>query len=119
MAGKNNRSAMVQVALVLSMINLMIIVAGIMWVSDAFQEAERDDKDVVETLKARAQVLLGALQGVGGVMALGACVFVIAWLFLFYKRTARRSALHQQSADLNSYLKNLSRARPVTSRDPP
>lgn len=111
MAGTDKRSSMVQVAIVLSMINLMILVAGILWVSNAFQAAERDDQDVVETLKVRAKHLSGAVQSLGGIVVLGACVFVAGGLIVSYLKATRRAAQHRQSAELNSYLKNLSRAR--------
>ncbi len=111
MAGHNRRSSMVLVAVGISLLNLIIIIVGILWINDAFQQAEENEEGVAETLRARIEILYAALQNVGGVLIVGVLVFAFAWLITSYNRASRKDLSHRQSAELNSYLNNLSRDR--------
>ncbi len=109
MAENEKRSSMVYVAIVLSSLNLALLIAGGLWVVDSFQEAEREEQSVAETLRAKFEALNGASRSLGGVLIVSAFVFGLIWLGAFYSRAARKAALHRQATELNSYLGNRSR----------
>ena len=111
MTGSSERSPVAQIAMALSLANLAVIIAGVLWLQDVFQEAARDDKEVLATLKTRAGALLESVVSVGGVVVVAAVICGLVALMSFYGRASRQAALRRQSDELNSYLKNLSRAR--------
>ncbi len=56
---------MVLVAVGISLLNLIIIIVGILWINDAFQQAEENEEGVAETLRARIEILYSASALVG------------------------------------------------------
>lgn len=109
MAKNKRRSLATQTAVALSLLNLLIIITGILWINDAFRQAEAHDQDVKEIFKTKAGELSDVLQSLGGIAIFAALIFGLGWFFRSYKKANRESVLHRQSSELNSYLGNLSR----------